>query len=124
MKKSELKTIIKEEYTTSKSKSMIVESIVEKMIALFLTPKINKEVKKYKKTPEYLELERQAKLAVKELEVISNKLERAYKDRDDAHKELVALEKQAKAHGVAYKAGMSVDQIRSLFEPSYRKIKK
>lgn len=85
MKKSELKRIIREEYQTITGKPIFMlteETIVSKVIALILKPKINKEVKKIKNTPEYIELERQTKLAVKELEQISNRLEREFESQE------------------------------------------
>lgn len=83
MKKSKLKQIIREEYYNLTGKTMITEGIVEKIIAMFLTPKINKEVKKIQGTPEYKELEQETKKAVKELELVSKRLERAHSERQD-----------------------------------------
>ena len=84
MKKSELKQIIREEYQTVTGKpiSMLTEeSIITKILYMFLGPKVKKDINKLKKTPELQDLEQQAKIAVKELEAISNKLDRAYERR-------------------------------------------
>ena len=67
MKKSELKQIIREEYQTVTGKpiSMLTEeSIITKILYLFLSPKVKRDIKKVKNSSEYMELERQAKLAV------------------------------------------------------------
>ena len=92
MKKSELKTIIKEEYKTLTGKTLMnEESLATKIMYLFFAPKMKKDVAKIKKTPEFQELERQAKLAVKELEVITKKLERRYDDQQDVIKKVNKL---------------------------------
>ena len=91
MKKSQLKHIIREEYQTVTGKpiSMLTEeSIITKILYLFLSPKVKRDIKKVKSSPEYIELERQAKMAAKELEAITKKLERAYKDSDAAIKSM------------------------------------
>jgi hypothetical protein len=85
MKKSELKQIIKEEYQkmNKNNKSILTEeSIITKILYLFLSPKVKRDIKKVKNSPEWIELERQAKLAASELEAINKRLERAYKDQD------------------------------------------
>ena len=85
MKKSELKQIIKEEYQKMNkyNKSILTEeSIITKILYLFLSPKVKRDIKKVKNSPEWIELERQAKLAASELEAINKRLERAYKDQD------------------------------------------
>lgn len=83
MKKSRLEQIIREEYTNVNGKGLIMEeSLITKILYLFLSPKVKKDIVKMKKSPEYIELERQATLAVKELEAINKKLERAYKEQD------------------------------------------
>jgi hypothetical protein len=85
MKKSELKQIIKEEYQkmNKNNKSILTEeSIITKILYLFLSPKVKRDVNKIKKSPEYIELEQQASIAAKSLEAINKKLERAYRDQD------------------------------------------
>lgn len=82
MKKSKLKQIIREEYQNVTGNLLVEESIVTKLLYLFLSPKIKKDISKIKNSPEYIELERQAKLAAKELEAINKRLERSYKESD------------------------------------------
>ena len=91
MKKSQLKQIIREEYQTVTGKpiSMLTEeSIITKILYLFLSPKVKRDISKIKNSPEYIELEHQAKLAAKEMEAINKKLERAYKDSDKNIKDM------------------------------------
>ncbi len=91
MKKSDLKQIIREEYktVTGKSISMLTEeSIITKILYLFLSPKVKRDIKKVKNSPEWIELEQQATMAAKNLEAINKKLERNYKDQDASIKSM------------------------------------
>ena len=117
MKKSKLKQIIREEYYNVTGKHVIMEeSLITKILYLFLAPKVKRDVNKIKKTPEYIELERQAKLAADELETISKKLERV-------HDAQIELEKDAKKHGIPYKAGMTTAEIKALYPSVFKKSK-
>jgi hypothetical protein len=110
MKKSDLKQIIREEYktVTGKSISMLTEeSIITKILYMFLAPKVKKDINKLKKTPEYKEYEKQAKIAVDSLEQISARLSRVQKAREEAID-------AAAAAGVKYKPGMTYDEIMAL----------
>jgi hypothetical protein len=118
MKKSQLRQIIKEEYKTVTGKSSITENIVSKLITLILKPKIDRNVKELKNKPEYIELEQQAKLAVKNLEAITDKLVRVSKKQDE-------LEKEAKKLGVkGYRKNMTIWELEALFDPIYKKLGK
>jgi len=119
MKKSRLEQIIREEHNAVHGKKIITEeSLITKILALILSPKVKKEVAKIKKTPEYIELEQQATLAIKELEAINKKLERVYADRVD-------LEKEAKKIGIkGYRQDMDYFELRALFGPIYKKLGK
>jgi hypothetical protein len=117
MKKSDLKQIIREEYKTVTNNSLS-EGIVDKLIQLVLSPTINKKVKELKTTPEYIELEQQAKLAVKNLEAITDKLVRVSKKQD-------RLESEAKKLGVkGYRKNMTIWELEALFDPIYKKLGK
>lgn len=78
MKKSKLKQIIREEYQNVTGNLLVEESIITKLLYLFLSPKVKKDIAKVKNNPEYIELERQAKLAAKELDAINKRLDRDY----------------------------------------------
>lgn len=105
MKLSKLKSIIREEIRRElNSKKHLEESIVTDLIALVLTPKVKKEAAKLKKTPEWKELELQAKKAADELEMVAKRLERVHKDQED-------LAKEAKKLGIKVKPGMTFDEI-------------
>ena len=107
MKKSQLKQIIREEYQTVTGKpiSMLTEeSIITKILYLFLSPKVKRDISKIKKSPEYIELERQATLLAKTLEPINKRLDRIYNNR-------IELEKEAKKYGIKVSANMTYDEI-------------
>jgi hypothetical protein len=55
---------------------------------MFLSPKVKRDIKKVKNSPEWIELERQAKLAASELDAINKRLERAYKESDKSIKDM------------------------------------
>lgn len=87
------------------NKSILTEeSIITKILYLFLSPKVKRDIKKVKNSPEWIELERQAKLAASELEAINKRLERIYSNR-------LELEKDAKKYGITVKPGMTFDEI-------------
>lgn len=88
MKKSQLKQIIKEEYKQVTGNMLKEESIITKLLYLFLSPKVKRDIKKVKNSPEYIELERQAKLAANELDAINKRLERAYTKSDKSIKDM------------------------------------
>ena len=118
MKKSKLKQIIREEYQNVTGNLLTEENIVDKIISLILKPKINKEVEKIKNTPEYIELEREAKLAIKNLEAMSKRLERIADEQSE-------LEKKAKSVKVTgYRKGMNFYELKALFNPIYKKLAK
>ena len=104
MKKSQLKQIIREEYHNVTGNMLTEESIITKILYLFLSPKVKKDIEKVKNSPEYIELERQASLLAKTLEPINRRLDRIYNDR-------LELEKDAKKYGIKVSANMTYDEI-------------
>jgi hypothetical protein len=110
MKKSELKQIIKEEYQkmNKNNKSILTEeSLITKILYMFLAPKVKKDINKLKKTPEYKEYEQQAKIAVDNLEQISDRLSRVHRAQEDA------IDAASKV-GIKYRPGMTYDEIMAL----------
>lgn len=121
MKLSNLRTLIREEIQKevfskkAQQYNSLTENIVADIIALVLTPKVRKDAAKLKNSPEWKELEAQAKKATAELEMINKRLERLQKEQED-------LAKEAKKLGVKYKPGMNAWEIRALFDPIYAKM--
>lgn len=121
MKLSNLRTLIREEIQKevfskkAQQHETLLESIVGDIIAAVLTPAVRKIADKYKKSPEYKELEAQAKKAADELELIAKRLERVHKEQEE-------LAKEAKKLKIKYKPGMTAWEIRALFDPMYAKM--
>jgi HD superfamily phosphohydrolase len=90
-----LKSLIKEQVYHVRLE-ILEETIISDIIALILSPKAKKNLKALQNDPEYIELEKQAKLASKELEMINRRLERN-------------LEKQQKLVNDMKKAGVKVE---------------
>ena len=63
------------------------ESLITKILYLILSPKIKRDIKKVKNSSEYMELERQAKLAAAELEAINKRMERSYESAKKAYED-------------------------------------
>jgi hypothetical protein len=70
MKRSELIQIIKEEV----KREVMIEGIIDSLISLFLSPKIKKDVKKLKGSPEWIELQQKLKLIKGDMEMFNDRL--------------------------------------------------
>ena len=81
MKKSELKQIIREEYT-SVTKHPINESILDSIIKLVLGGAIAKKAQELKDDPEYKELEKRIKEFQKEMELHGKRIKRVSLDKN------------------------------------------
>ena len=81
MKKSELKQIIREEYT-SVTKHPINESILDSIIKLVLGGAIAKKAQELKDDPEYKELEKRVKQFQKEMELQGKRIKRIPLDKN------------------------------------------
>ena len=74
MKRSELKTLLREQIYHSHL-SILTETIISDIMSLILSPKVKKAMKALRKGPDFIELERQAKQAKEELEAINKRIE-------------------------------------------------
>jgi hypothetical protein len=74
MKHSELKTLLREQIYQSHL-SILNETIVSDIMSLILSPKVKKAMKALRADPDFIELERQAKIAKEELEAINKRIE-------------------------------------------------
>lgn len=57
-------------------------SLFNKILELLLTPAVNKQVKKYKNNPSYIELEHQLKQSIESMEYITKELEKTVKEQE------------------------------------------
>lgn len=74
MKPFQLKTLIREQIHQARLQ-LINENIVQDLISLIVSSKVKKAMKSLQDDPDFQELQRQAKLAKDELEVISKRIE-------------------------------------------------
>jgi hypothetical protein len=81
MKKSDLKQIIKEEYTAL-TKQPINEGIVDSIIKLVLGGVIAKKAQELKDDPEFQELEKRVKQFQKEMELQGKRIKRVSLDKN------------------------------------------
>lgn len=114
MKKSQVKQIIKEEVARANS-NLITENMISDFLALILQPRVNKEIAKYKDTPEYKELEREIEQAKKKMERAAEKVNKLAKEREDMYKE-------AKKLGIKFKADASFMEIMDAFDDYKRNV--
>ena len=108
MKKSQVKQIIKEEVARAKS-NLMTENMISDFLALLLQPKVNKEIAKYKSTPEYKELEREIEQAKKKMERAAAKLNKVANEKEK-------MAKDAKKLGIDIKSDFTYYDIVDAFE--------
>jgi len=116
MKLTEVKNLIIEQVYQYKL-DIINEAIMQDFLALLLSSKVRRDLRKYKNTPEYKELERQITISKKNLDTLAAKLERHAAQRD-------ALIKDAAAMGIKVKDSMTYDDIISAFPDHTAEINK
>jgi vancomycin resistance protein YoaR len=104
---TEVKKIILEEVYQYKLDT-INESMIQDFLALLLSSKVRRDLKKYKNTAEYKELERQIEINKKTMETLAAKLEKHAETRN-------ALIKDAKKLGINVKDTMTYDDIVAAF---------
>lgn len=88
MKQSELKKIIREEV----QKELVIEGIIDSLIMLFISPKIRRDIKQLKGSPEWIELNQQFKKNQEEMQMVANRIE-------DQLKKYKEFEAEAKKKG-------------------------
>lgn len=76
MKRSRINQIIKEEV----ERGILMEGILDSLIMMFIKPKLKKDIKKLKNSPEWIEMELKTKLYQKEIESYNKQLERYLKE--------------------------------------------
>ncbi len=94
MKRSELIQIIKEEV----KREVMIEGIIDSLISLFLSPKIKKDIKKLKGSPEWVELVRKLNATREEMEMFNNRFEDS-------------LSRLKKSEAAAKKAGIKLSKF-------------
>jgi hypothetical protein len=70
MKRSELKSIIKEEV----NRAVLIEGIIDKLLMLFIGPKLQRDINTLKTSTEWKELMQKVKVTADEIETIQNRL--------------------------------------------------
>ncbi len=76
MKRSKLIQIIKEEV----NREIIIEGIIDKLLWLFLSPKVKKDVSKLKGTPEWKELVQKINTTRDEFDFFNKRFEKRLED--------------------------------------------
>jgi hypothetical protein len=94
MKRSKLIQIIKEEV----KREIMIEGIIDSLIALFLSPKIKKDVKKLKGSPEWIELVHKLNATREEMEIYNKRFEDS-------------LDRLKKSEAAAKKAGIKLSKF-------------
>ena len=89
MKRSELKKIIKEEV----ERELVIEGIIDSLVMMFLAPKLKRDAKKLKNSPEWKELVQKINTTRAEMDLYNDRLEQRLKWYDD-------LEKDPEKHGL------------------------
>ena len=82
MKQSDLKRIIKEEV----NRELMMEGIIDSLVMLFISPKLKKDVKKLKNSPEWKEWMQKLNSTRQEMEMYSDRLETRLKWYDELEK--------------------------------------
>lgn len=71
MKRSELNKIIKEEI----ERELVMEGIIDSLLMMFLSPKIKRDVKKLKNSPDWKELVQKINTTREEMEMYNKRFE-------------------------------------------------
>jgi len=79
MKRSEIKKLMQE----VKEELIISEGIIDKLLFLFLSPKIKKDVDKLKNSPDWKELVQKINTTRDEMEMYNKRLEKYLKDCEE-----------------------------------------
>jgi len=82
MKQSDLKRIIKEEV----NRELMMEGIIDSLVMLFIAPKLKKDIKKLKNSPEWKEWMQKLNSTRQEMEMYSDRLESRLKWYDELEK--------------------------------------
>ncbi len=106
MKREEIKKIIKEETEAF----LIGEGLIDSLVSLFIAPKLKKDIKKLKNSPEWKEWMQKIKSTSQEMEMINDRMEARLKYYDE-------LEKNAD------KLGLSPSKIKTMRDLAINSIK-